>query len=96
MPLKTKRSVVDEIQENLAIDVCPASWPIGIGREFIGTYDIFNDRIILMDRADRNIKAESIQIDGLDDPAIEDHVDIVPEVESDEVEAPECWQIADL
>ena len=66
--------IIDEIQENLAIDVCPASWPIGIGREFIGTYDIFNDRIILMDRADRNVKAESIQIDGLDDPAIEEHV----------------------
>jgi peptide chain release factor 3 len=66
--------IIDEIQENLAIDVCPASWPIGIGREFIGTYDIFNDRIILMDRADRNVKAESIQIDGLNDPAIEEHV----------------------
>ncbi|MGE4610553.1 MAG: peptide chain release factor 3 [Paracoccaceae bacterium] len=66
--------IIDEIQENLAIDVCPASWPIGIGREFIGTYDIFNDRIILMDRADRNVKADSIQIDGLDDPAIEKHV----------------------
>lgn len=66
--------IVDEIQENLAIDVVPASWPIGIGREFIGTYDIFNDRIILMDRADRNVKADSIQIDGLDDPRIEEHV----------------------
>ena len=66
--------IIDEIQENLAIDVCPASWPIGIGRDFIGTYDIFNDRIILMDRADRNIKADSIQIDSLDDPRIEDHV----------------------
>ncbi|MCK4860777.1 MAG: peptide chain release factor 3 [Rhodobacteraceae bacterium] len=66
--------IIDEIQENLAIDVCPASWPIGIGREFIGTYDIFNDRIILMDRADRNVKADSIQIDGLDDPTIEEHV----------------------
>lgn len=66
--------IIDEIQENLAIDVVPASWPIGIGREFIGTYDIFNDRIILMDRADRNVKADSIQIDGLDDPRIEEHV----------------------
>ncbi len=66
--------IIDEIQENLAIDVCPASWPIGMGRDFIGTYDIFNDRIILMDRADRNVKAESIQIDGLDDPKLADHV----------------------
>ncbi|MEE9455153.1 MAG: peptide chain release factor 3 [Paracoccaceae bacterium] len=66
--------IIDEIQESLAIDVCPASWPIGMGREFIGTYDIFNDRIILMDRADRNVKAESIEIDGLDDPKIAEHV----------------------
>ena len=26
--------IIDEIQENLAIDVTPASWPIGVGREF--------------------------------------------------------------
>lgn len=69
--------IIDEIQDSLAIDVCPASWPIGMGREFIGTYDIFNDRIILMDRADRNIKAESIQIDGLNDPKIEEYVSAV-------------------
>jgi peptide chain release factor 3 len=28
--------IIDEIQENLAIDVTPASWPIGMGRDFIG------------------------------------------------------------
>ncbi len=66
--------IIDEIQENLAIDVCPASWPIGVGREFIGAYDLINDRLQIMDRADRNVKADSIEINGLDDPAIEQHV----------------------
>lgn len=66
--------IIDEIQDNLAIDVTPASWPIGIGREFIGCYDMLNDRLELMDRADRNTVAESIQINGLDDPALEKHV----------------------
>jgi peptide chain release factor 3 len=69
--------IIDEIQENLAIDVTPASWPIGQGRDFIGCYDILRDRIDLMDRADRNRLAQSIQIAGLDDPRMADHVPAV-------------------
>ena len=67
-------TIIDEIQENLAIDVTPASWPIGVGRDFIGCYDVLNDRLELMDRADRNKVAESISINGLDDPALAEHV----------------------
>jgi peptide chain release factor 3 len=66
--------IIDEIQENLAIDVTPASWPIGVGRDFIGAYDLLHDRLEIMDRADRNKVAESIKISGLDDPALADHV----------------------
>ncbi|PWG16607.1 peptide chain release factor 3 [Salibaculum griseiflavum] len=66
--------IVDEIQENLAIDVTPASWPIGMGRDFIGCYDLLRDRLELMDRADRNKVAESIEINGLDDPKLAEHV----------------------
>ena len=62
--------IIDEIQENLAIDVTPASWPIGQGREFVGAYDILHDRLEIMDRADRNKVAETIQISGLDDPKL--------------------------
>ncbi|SMX28017.1 Peptide chain release factor 3 [Pelagimonas phthalicica] len=66
--------IIDEIQENLAIDVTPASWPIGMGRDFLGCYDMLNDRLELMDRADRNVVAESISINGLDDPELEKHI----------------------
>ncbi|MCT4684348.1 MAG: peptide chain release factor 3 [Roseicyclus sp.] len=66
--------IIDEIQENLAIDVTPASWPIGMGREFLGCYDLIHDRLELMDRADRNKVAESIKIAGLDDPKLAQHV----------------------
>ncbi|MCC5988097.1 MAG: peptide chain release factor 3, partial [Pararhodobacter sp.] len=66
--------IIDEIQENLAIDVTPASWPIGQGREFIGCFDLLHDRLELMDRADRNKVAESIRIEGLDDPKLARHV----------------------
>ncbi|PWE33927.1 peptide chain release factor 3 [Maritimibacter sp. 55A14] len=66
--------IIDEIQENLAIDVTPASWPIGRGRDFLGCYDILRDRLELMDRANRNRVAESIAIEGLDDPRLAEHV----------------------
>ncbi|MGI9388856.1 MAG: peptide chain release factor 3 [Boseongicola sp.] len=66
--------IIDEIQENLAIDVTPASWPIGTGRDFIGSYDMLNDRLELMERADRNKVAESIKIDGLKDPKLSGHI----------------------
>jgi len=66
--------IIDEIQENLAIDVTPASWPIGSGRDFLGCYDLLRDRLELMDRADRNKVAESVKIEGLDDPALEKHI----------------------
>ena len=66
--------IIDEIQENLAIDVTPASWPIGVGQDFMGCYDMLNDRLELMVRADRNRVSDSIQINGLDDPQLEDHI----------------------
>ena len=66
--------IIDEIQENLAIDVAPVSWPIGMGRDFIGAYDLLNDRLEIMDRADRNKVAETVQISGLDDPKLAEHV----------------------
>ena len=66
--------IIDEIQENLAIDVAPASWPIGVGRDFLGCYDLLHDRLELMDRADRNRVAETVKITGLDDPKLAEHI----------------------
>ena len=66
--------IIDEIQESLAIDVTAASWPIGAGREFMGCYDVLRNRLELMSRAERNVRAQSVEIDGLDDPRIGDHV----------------------
>ena len=66
--------IIDEIQDSLAIDVTPANWPVGMGSDFIGCYDILRDRLELMDRADRNRVAASVRINGLDDPKLAEHV----------------------
>ncbi|CAN5753116.1 peptide chain release factor 3 [soil metagenome] len=66
--------IIDEIQQELQLDVCPASWPIGMGRDFLGTYDMARDRLELMDRADRNRRAASLKMQGLDDPRMAEHI----------------------
>lgn len=40
--------LLDEIEQTLALDVTPASWPIGMGRDFLGCYDLINDRLVLV------------------------------------------------
>ena len=44
--------LLDEIEQTLALDVTPASWPIGMGRDFLGTYDLFADALLLFERGD--------------------------------------------
>src|SRR5919201_5611646 len=42
--------LLDEIEQTLALDVTPASWPIGMGPDFLGTCDPFqNPRLPLRD-----------------------------------------------
>ena len=42
--------LLDDIEKTLALDVTPASWPIGMGKDFLGCYDLLNDRLILMNK----------------------------------------------
>ena len=37
--------LLDEIEQTLALDVTPASWPVGMGRRFRGAYDLFDDSL---------------------------------------------------
>src|SRR6201989_1046524 len=43
-------ALLQEIDHKLALDVSPVSWPIGMGREFLGCYDLLHDKLILMAR----------------------------------------------
>lgn len=38
--------VMDEIEDVLQIECAPMNWPLGMGRELKGIYDLINDRII--------------------------------------------------
>jgi peptide chain release factor 3 len=66
--------LLDEIASTLALDVTPASWPIGMGQAFQGCYDLRRDRVILMDRAERAVASEGLALEGLDDPNLDELV----------------------
>ncbi len=64
--------LLDEVEQTLALDVSPASWPIGMGRDFKGCYDLILDQLILFDRGKGDQLAEGIKCDGLDDPKLDE------------------------
>ena len=57
----------DEIEKDLALDVTPVSWPIGMGRDFYGCYDIIRKQVILMDKSDKQKKQEGKIFSDLED-----------------------------
>jgi len=62
--------LLDEVERKLALDVVPASWPIGMGRDFLGTYDLFHDALLLFDRGEHERVTEPLRCAGLDDPKL--------------------------
>ncbi len=64
--------LLDEIEQTLALDVTPGSWPIGMGRDFLGCYDLFQDRLVLMSKGSKGALPEQGEdCSGLDDPKLD-------------------------
>ena len=62
--------IIEEIQDNLAIDVVPLNWPIGSGRDFKGCYNLLTDRIEIMERAPRGTAVQQTRTLVRDDPEV--------------------------
>ncbi len=55
--------ILDEIEEKLALDTAPITWPIGSGKSFAGTFDLHNNTIRREDTQEQPLK-----VDGPEDP----------------------------
>jgi len=64
--------LLDEIEEKLSINVCPMSWPIGIGATFKGVYNITKNNLNLFQGNKTNIEKDVVAIKGLDDPKLDE------------------------
>lgn len=57
--------LLDEIEEVLSIQGAPINWPIGMGKEFKGVYNLYTDIIHVFRQGQSNVVADDIQIQGL-------------------------------
>ena len=62
--------LLDEIEQSLALDVTPASWPIGMGRDFLGAYDLLAEALLLFERGVHDRVVEPVRCNGLNDPEL--------------------------
>ncbi|MGY0217450.1 peptide chain release factor 3 [Endozoicomonadaceae bacterium StTr2] len=79
--------VMDEIEEILKIQCAPITWPIGMGKNFKGVYNLYTDTIHVFtpgqgDRIPDDIRIEGIESDAAKELLGEDlHEELVDEIE---------------
>ena len=78
--------LVDEVEEVLGIAGAPINWPIGMGRDFSGVYNLYTDTIHRYQPGDGSALAEEDLIAGLDSDEArallaEDYDNFVEEIE---------------
>ncbi|BCD96697.1 peptide chain release factor 3 [Marinagarivorans cellulosilyticus] len=58
--------VLDEIESVLKISCAPINWPLGMGKEFKGVYNLVTDTIHVFTQGQGHMIPDDIQIKGLD------------------------------
>lgn len=79
--------LLDEIEKTLALDTTPMTWPVGRGRDFLGTYDVANGGVRLLEGGGAKTgAAQQIEIAelaklnaNLDVSAVKDELELVTE-----------------
>jgi peptide chain release factor 3 len=66
--------LMDEIERDLQLHVTPANWPIGMGKDFHGCYDLLQDELVLFDRGKGARLTAGQKFHGLEDPELERHL----------------------
>jgi peptide chain release factor 3 len=71
--------LVDEIEKTLALDAAPANWPVGRGRDFVGTVDVAsgNVRLIEADGEVVSIAALAARNPKVDAAAVQAQLDLL-------------------
>ncbi len=63
--------LLDEIQDTLALEASPVTWPVGMGANFRGCYDVCNDRMIALEEKNKAQLPRIIECKGMSDPLLE-------------------------
>lgn len=78
--------VLDEIEKVLKIEAAPINWPLGMGAEFKGVYNLYTDTIHLFQKGQGHTIPEDVQIQGLDSPKVDELLGDEAQLIRDEIE----------
>lgn len=63
--------LLDEVEQKLGLKTVPLSFPIGMGYDFQGIYNLWNENIRLFEGEQKTTISQSNLIENIDDPALE-------------------------
>jgi len=64
--------VMAEIEEKLQVECTPLSWPIGMGKDFRGVYNLYHKRLHLFTPGQETRDFQTVTIENLDDPKLDE------------------------
>jgi peptide chain release factor 3 len=62
--------LIDELERTLGMDVAPFTWPLGMGKDFAGVYELREDRMRVFRAGEDRISGDEEVLLGLDNPEI--------------------------
>jgi peptide chain release factor 3 len=66
--------LLDELEQKLDLNVCPLSWPVGMGQRFQGVYNIYEQKLVLFRPHSKQNEEDVIEIADLKSAELEKHV----------------------
>ena len=66
--------VMDEVEETLGIECAPITWPIGMGKQFKGVYNLLTDTTVLYHSGQGHTIQQVQAIEGLNNPELDEAV----------------------
>jgi peptide chain release factor 3 len=66
--------LLDEVEQKLGFTVTPLSFPIGMGYDFQGIYNLWGKRLRLFNEANKTRISDAIDFDNINDPSLSDHI----------------------
>lgn len=66
--------LLDEVEQKLGFTVTPLSFPIGMGYDFQGIYNLWGKRLRLFNEANKTRISDAIDFDNINYPSLSDHI----------------------
>lgn len=67
--------LLDQIHDELQLDISPLVWPIGMGGQFAGCYDLEKNEFAALNKNKNTATIDHLACSGIEDPILEERID---------------------